>query len=212
MLLSHRGLSAQVETDSTSTTAKPTTATPQQSTIHHEAHVEPQAAPTVTPTGTPSTASPPSPATPVSTSEPSPSVAGAQPSVPASSSTSKDSKDSKEHQHAKSHLAGKPPKLTPEQKQKAYEEEKKSYEEKRKRIETLAAKLRDRVRGFVEATNPGEKDDAETKRWAERIREESHDLALESFGVGESSSLPLAFVKMIEADERDDVREQSCVI
>ena len=206
LLLSRVTLDVQVETDSTSTTAKSTATTPQQSTIHHEAHVEPQAAPTVTPTGTTTPSPSTTGTTPVSASEPSPSVAGAQPSVPPSSSTSKDSKDSKEHQHAKSHLAGKPPKLTPEQKQKAYEEEKKSYEEKRKRIETLAAKLRDRVRGFVEATNPGEKDDAETKRWAERIREESHDLALESFGVGQSL-LPLAFVKMVEADERDDVRE-----
>jgi hypothetical protein len=75
--------------------------------------------------------------------------------------------------------------LTPEQKQKAYEQERATYEEKRKRIETLAAKLRDRIRPFVEATKPGDKDDMETKRWGERIREESHDLAMESFGVGE---------------------------
>lgn len=84
----------------------------------------------------------------------------------------------------KSHLAGKPPKLTPEQKQKAYDEERKSYEEKRKRVETLAQKLRDRVRPLVEARNPGDKDDPETRRFAERMQEEARDLAMESFGVG----------------------------
>ncbi|GAA5830073.1 hypothetical protein JCM3766R1_006757 [Sporobolomyces carnicolor] len=143
-----------------------------QSSIPHEAHVDP-ATTTVPPTAA-STAGVPasSDATPAAASatgeqaSPPPSTAGAQPQA-----------------QTKSHLAGKPPKLTPEQKQKAYEEERKSYEEKRKRIETLAQKLRDRVRPFVEATKPGDKDDWETKRWGERIREESHDLALESFGV-----------------------------
>lgn len=71
-----------------------------------------------------------------------------------------------------------------EQRQKAYEEEKKSWEEKRQRVETLAKKLRERVRPFVEATKPGDKDDVETKRFAERMREEARDLAMESFGVG----------------------------
>ncbi|GAA5913290.1 hypothetical protein JCM6882_000055 [Rhodosporidiobolus microsporus] len=84
--------------------------------------------------------------------------------------------------HAHSH-GGKPPKLTAEQKQKAYEAEKASWEEKRKRVETLAAKLRNRVRPFVEATNPGGEGDAETKRFQERMEEEVRDLAMESFGV-----------------------------
>ncbi|GAA6036720.1 hypothetical protein JCM8097_003446 [Rhodosporidiobolus ruineniae] len=87
------------------------------------------------------------------------------------------------HAHGKSPLAGKPPKLTAEQKAKAYEEEKKAWEEKRRRIETLAAKLRDRVRPFVEATAPGQEGDQETKRFEERMREEVRDLAMESFGV-----------------------------
>lgn len=78
--------------------------------------------------------------------------------------------------------------MSAEQKQKAYEEEKKSWEEKRQRIETLAQKLRDRVRPFVEASKPGDKDDPETKRFAERMRDEARDLAMESFGVGEWGS------------------------
>lgn len=179
--LDHEKTEKENKTDPPPSSSSSSTATPQ-STIHSQAHVE--QTPTVSPTGTPSTpstsatsASAPSSSAPTSSSA-NPSTT---PAEPAASSAS-----SKEEQHpTKSHLAGKPPKLTPEQKQKAYEEEKKSYEEKRKRIQVLSEKLRDRVRGFVEATNPGDKDDQETKRWAEKIREQSHDLALESFGVGE---------------------------
>ncbi|KAI5477018.1 hypothetical protein MNV49_006976 [Pseudohyphozyma bogoriensis] len=56
-------------------------------------------------------------------------------------------------------------------------------EEKKERVRMLVKKLLERIRPFVESTNPGDKDDPETKRYAERIRQESHDLALESFGV-----------------------------
>ncbi|GAA5879827.1 hypothetical protein JCM16303_004196 [Sporobolomyces ruberrimus] len=170
---------AKVATDGT-TPSTTTSTTPAQSTIHHEAHVEP---PVVSPTGTTNAAPTSASATTTGTSDPSPSVAGEKSSVPAGT-TPPPSSSSSTHAHShKSHLAGKPPKQTPEQKQRSYEEERKSYLEKRKRIETLSQKLIDRIRPFVEATKPGAEDDTETKKWGERIREEVLDLSLESFGI-----------------------------
>lgn len=68
-----------------------------------------------------------------------------------------------------------------------YDEERTN--EKRERIKTLANKLRDRIRPFVDARNPGDMDDTETKRFAERMRIEAADLAMESFGIGTSFEL-----------------------
>lgn len=168
--------------------------TPAQSALHSEPHVEPtagaHAAPTgVSPTGTAASASG---APAASASAPVGTESGATASA---ASSLHGHGHGHAHSHAsgaeagaaKSHLAGKPPKLSAEQKQKAYEEEKKSWEEKRQRIETLAQKLRERVRPFVDAAKPGDKDDPETKRFAERMRDEARDLAMESFGVGESA-------------------------
>ena len=74
-------------------------------------------------------------------------------------------------------------KLTPEQKQKidALSEEREKAMEKR--IADLTAKLKERLRPFVYAAHPGEKDDPETQAWEERMRKEADDLKLESFGV-----------------------------
>ncbi|GAA6019647.1 hypothetical protein JCM10207_006956 [Rhodosporidiobolus poonsookiae] len=144
--------------------------------LHNEPHVEAAAAAAATDAAAASGV-PPKPASPGAVppppQHPSTSTPTSQPAASTSASASA-------HTHPHTH---KPPKLTAEQKAKAYEEEKKSWEEKRKRVENLAAKLRDRVRPFVEARNPGDKDDVETKRFAERMREETHDLAMESFGV-----------------------------
>ena len=74
-------------------------------------------------------------------------------------------------------------KLTPEQKQKLEELEKEKEENEKKRIEDLTQKLKDRIRPFVEAKNPGDKDDSETQIFAKKMREEAEDLKLESFGV-----------------------------
>ncbi|GAA6024789.1 hypothetical protein JCM11491_000783 [Sporobolomyces phaffii] len=173
---------------------EPAAGTATQSTIHPDTSA-PADASVTSPTGTTPSVAASTPSVPSETATPASAVAGEKPSVSTSSSipppppshpataASTSAASSTAAPSTKSHLAGKPPKLSPEQKQKAYEEEKKSYEEKRKRIETLASKLRDRVRPFVEATNPGDANDTETKRWADRIREESHDLALESFGI-----------------------------
>ncbi|GAA5974432.1 hypothetical protein JCM11641_003207 [Rhodosporidiobolus odoratus] len=160
---------AKAETDGK--TPVTSTSTPTASTIHNEPHVEAAASAAATDAAAASGV-PPKPATPTAPSATTPTTGPsvASPSDPSSSSS-------------KPHLPPKPPKLTTEQKQKAYEEEKKSWEEKRKRVETLAAKLRDRVRPFVEAREPGKEGDPETKRFAERMGEEIRDLGMESFGV-----------------------------
>ena len=51
------------------------------------------------------------------------------------------------------------------------------------RIQLLTSKLKERVRPFVQSKNPGDANDAECKRWEERIREEIEDLKGESFGL-----------------------------
>ncbi len=100
---------------------------------------------------------------------------------PASSSTSnlKEGKAEKEKDaHGKKRA-----KLTPEQKKKLQEldeERKKNMEE---RVETLAKKLVDRLRPFIEAKHPGDKDDPETRAFEAKMRREADDLKLESFGV-----------------------------
>lgn len=74
-------------------------------------------------------------------------------------------------------------KITPEQRQKLEEFEKEKSEKEKKRIEELTEKLKDRIRPFVEARNPGAPDDSETEIFTKRMKEEAEDLKLESFGV-----------------------------
>ncbi|KAG1770748.1 X-domain of DnaJ-containing-domain-containing protein [Suillus occidentalis] len=74
-------------------------------------------------------------------------------------------------------------KLTPEQKKKLQDlddERKRSMDE---RVKTLTAKLIERLRPFVDAKAPGDKEDAETKAFESRMKLEADDLKLESFGV-----------------------------
>lgn len=75
--------------------------------------------------------------------------------------------------------------MTPEQRQKLELYDQQRIDEKRERLRNLTAKLRDRIRPFVHASNPGGEGDVETERFAKRIQEQSVDLAMESFGVGE---------------------------
>jgi len=51
------------------------------------------------------------------------------------------------------------------------------------RISTLTIQLKDRLRPFVDAKHPGEKDDSETLAFEARMRREADDMKLESFGV-----------------------------
>lgn len=73
--------------------------------------------------------------------------------------------------------------LTPEQKAKLEELDREQEAEQEKRISDLAEKLTSRIRPFVEAKRPGDKDDPETQLFEKRMREEAEDLKLESFGV-----------------------------
>lgn len=74
-------------------------------------------------------------------------------------------------------------KMSPEQRKKLQElddERRKNMEE---RVRVLTEKLKDRLRPFVEAKKPGDKDDPETQAFEARMRTEAEDLKLESFGV-----------------------------
>jgi len=51
------------------------------------------------------------------------------------------------------------------------------------RVAMLSAKMIERLRPFVEAKHPGEKDDPETAAYEEKMKREAEDLKLESFGV-----------------------------
>ncbi|MBW0498187.1 hypothetical protein O181_037902 [Austropuccinia psidii MF-1] len=74
-------------------------------------------------------------------------------------------------------------KLTPEQRAEMEKYEKQRKEDTVNRVNDLTKKLLERIRPFVEAARPGEKDDPETERFAQGIKVEAEDLKLESFGV-----------------------------
>ncbi|KAI0364345.1 DnaJ-domain-containing protein [Pilatotrama ljubarskyi] len=130
----------------------------------------------------PSPAASPAPATPAAET---PLTATAK--SPASSSTSNlkgqelhkaDKEKDKERENGK-----KRSKLSPEQKQKLQELEEERRKNMAERIDTLTKKLVDRLRPFVEAKRPGDKDDPETIAFEQKMRREADDLKLESFGV-----------------------------
>lgn len=74
-------------------------------------------------------------------------------------------------------------KVTPEQRAKLEEFEKEKEIAEEKRIKDLTEKLKDRIRPFCSAKNPGDKDDSETQLFEKKMRQEAEDLKLESFGV-----------------------------
>jgi hypothetical protein len=74
-------------------------------------------------------------------------------------------------------------KLTPEQKQKIDEIAAERDEAMVKRVAELTDKLKERLRPFVEAHEPGGKNDPETLAFEARMKREADDLKLESFGV-----------------------------
>lgn len=81
------------------------------------------------------------------------------------------------------HTSKKRSRLTPEQRKKLYELEEERRKALEERVKVLTAKLIERLRPFVEAKHPGEKDDPETKTFQDKIKLEAEDLKLESFGV-----------------------------
>lgn len=73
-------------------------------------------------------------------------------------------------------------KLTTEQRKKMDELADERRKNEQERIQVLTNKLKDRVRPFVTATNPGDSAADEYKRWEQKIREEVEDLKGQSFG------------------------------
>ncbi|OJA09543.1 hypothetical protein AZE42_01149 [Rhizopogon vesiculosus] len=73
--------------------------------------------------------------------------------------------------------------LSPEQKQKLQEIEEERKRSMEERVKTLTDKLIERLRPFVDAKAPGDKNDPETKAFEAKIKIEADDLKIESFGV-----------------------------
>ncbi|KAJ7180703.1 X-domain of DnaJ-containing-domain-containing protein [Mycena filopes] len=83
-------------------------------------------------------------------------------------------------------IAGKDKKrnrMTPEQKEKLREQERERQKVMEARVTMLTTKMIERLRPFVEAKNPGDKDDPETQAFEIKMKREADDLKLESFGV-----------------------------
>ncbi|OJT06717.1 DnaJ-like protein 1 [Trametes pubescens] len=131
------------------------------------------------------TASPaPAPGTPVTATPVPETPLTATVKSPASSSSS-NLKDKELHKSEKEREAQgkKRAKISPEQRKKLQELEEERRKNMEERIDTLAKKLVDRLRPFVEAKHPGLKDDPETVAFEQRMHTEADDLKLESFGV-----------------------------
>jgi len=75
------------------------------------------------------------------------------------------------------------PKLTPEQKMKLEEMEQQRKKAMEDRVETLTKQLIERLRPFVYAKHPGDRNDPETLAFEDKMRREAEDMKLESFGV-----------------------------
>jgi len=70
-----------------------------------------------------------------------------------------------------------------EQREKLREHEKARRKAMEERVAMLTKKMLERLRPFVEAKDPGGKDDPETRAFEDRMKREVEDLKLESFGV-----------------------------
>jgi hypothetical protein len=70
-----------------------------------------------------------------------------------------------------------------EQREKLREHDKARRKAMEARVAMLTQKMIERIRPFVEAKDPGAKDDPESNAFTERMKREVEDLKLESFGV-----------------------------
>ena len=87
------------------------------------------------------------------------------------------------HLSSKDRESKKRSKMTAEQRAKLEELDAERRKAMETRIADLTQKLIERLRPFVEAKQPGNKDDPETVAFEGRIKREADDLKLESFGV-----------------------------
>ncbi|SCV70271.1 BQ2448_1665 [Microbotryum intermedium] len=168
---------AAAETTTTAATASNMTVPPPQGSISHSTVDDIPAGPGVTTTGPVSTdgKSAPTTSTSFGTATATSPIPGAS-TAAAGAHASLSAADAAEEKEKKR-------KLEAEKREKMEQFERERAEEKKQRIKVLSSKLKDRIRPFVEAKNPGANDDPETQRYLARIKEETMDLALESFGV-----------------------------
>ncbi|KAG6898326.1 hypothetical protein C0992_011918 [Termitomyces sp. T32_za158] len=82
-------------------------------------------------------------------------------------------------------LARQKAKIAQEQKEKLREQERERRKVMEARVTMLTQRMVERLRPFVDAKQPGGKDDPETIAFEKRMKQEADDLKLESFGVEE---------------------------
>lgn len=104
-------------------------------------------------------------------------------SVTTTSGDTKDASSSSKPGSPKDKDPKKRAKMTPEQRAKLQELDNERRKAMEARITELTKKLIERLRPFVEANRPGDKDDSETIAFEARMKREADDLKLESFGV-----------------------------
>ncbi|KAJ8454071.1 hypothetical protein ONZ45_g19449 [Pleurotus djamor] len=156
------------------------TAAPQPAT---EVHVTPPSRPT-TPSNkdqvpASATASHRSSVASVPSSPSAPTIKDAiSPSSPKGSSSSQTEKEKEKERERERRR-----KLTAEQREILQKQEQERKKRMHERVEMLTKKLIERLRPFVEAKKPGDKDDPETMAFEARMKREVEDLKLESFGV-----------------------------
>lgn len=109
------------------------------------------------------------------------------------------------HSHKEKEKGGKRNKLTPEQRKKLQDLEDERRKNMEERIDTLTKQLIERLRPFVDAKNPGDKDDSETQAFQARMKREADDMKLESFGVevGSKGSVLLDRAESAKASTHD---------
>ncbi|KAG7094083.1 hypothetical protein E1B28_007702 [Marasmius oreades] len=98
-----------------------------------------------------------------------------------SHSSSKESRD-KEREKERERME-REKEVARKRKEKLREQEKERRKVMEARVATLTQKMIERLRPFVEASHPGDKDDPETMAFEAKIKREAEDLKLESFGV-----------------------------
>jgi X-domain of DnaJ-containing len=160
--------------------------------IDHKAETASQ--PTTPPPGSKPTSSSSSTAVPQSTPQhPAQIMHGEDASSqnPPPSPTAKDAERARQREAARKRA-----KLTQEQRDKLREQDEERRKIMKERVAMLTTKMMERLRPFVEAKHPGDKEDFETIAFENRMKREAEDLKLESFGVEVSSSV---FVCLIYA-------------
>jgi hypothetical protein len=110
--------------------------------------------------------------------------------APAKSVSPSPSTDKEKEKERQREAARKRNKISQEQKEKLREQERERRKVMEARVAMLTTKMIERLRPFVEAKNPGGKDDPETAAFETKMKREADDLKLESFGVEVCGRIP----------------------